>query len=83
MTFTIGGKEYKDVESRCIDCGRDYIFTAGEQEFFETKGFTPPKRCKPCRIANKDQKEQRKQERAMRGMPDGPHGGHTDRRGRQ
>jgi len=36
---------------------RPRIFTAGEQEFFERKGFKEiPKRCKPCRDARKSKR---------------------------
>jgi CxxC-x17-CxxC domain-containing protein len=38
----------------CKDCGAEFIFTAGEQEFYAEKGFTnEPQRCKPCRAAKK------------------------------
>ncbi|MFO7166585.1 MAG: zinc-ribbon domain containing protein [Chloroflexota bacterium] len=38
----------------CRDCGTDFIFTAGEQEFYAQKGFTnEPSRCPPCRQAHK------------------------------
>jgi len=37
----------------CEECGKDFTFTAGEQEFYEEKGFTPPKRCPDCRAAKK------------------------------
>ena len=38
----------------CRDCGTDFIFTAGEQEFYAQKGFTnEPTRCPSCRQANK------------------------------
>lgn len=37
----------------CEECGKDFVFTAGEQEFYEEKGFTPPKRCQECRAAKK------------------------------
>jgi len=34
----------------CRDCGAEFIFTAGEQEFFQQKGFLhPPSRCPECR----------------------------------
>ena len=40
----------------CSDCGTDFTFTAGEQEFFASKGFTnEPKRCPQCRRAKKRQ----------------------------
>jgi len=35
------------------DCGAEFVFTAGEQEFYAEKGFTEPKKCKPCRDAAK------------------------------
>ena len=47
---------YGDKSLKCADCGADFTFTAGEQEFFATKGFTnEPKRCVPCRKAKKQQ----------------------------
>jgi CxxC-x17-CxxC domain-containing protein len=39
---------------RCVDCGEEFIFTAGEQAFYESKGLmNPPTRCKRCRDARK------------------------------
>jgi hypothetical protein len=41
----------------CADCKREFTWTAGEQEFFHEKGFTnPPKRCRECRQAKKEQR---------------------------
>ena len=42
-----------DKTLNCEECGKDFTFTAGEQEFYEEKGFTPPKRCPDCRAAKK------------------------------
>ncbi len=39
----------------CIDCSDQFIFDAGEQLFFKTKGFTDPKRCPTCRKKVKSQ----------------------------
>ena len=33
----------------CRDCGRQFLFTEGEQEFYERMGFNPPSRCRDCR----------------------------------
>ena len=34
----------------CRDCGQEFIFTAGEQEFFSTHGLqSEPTRCRQCR----------------------------------
>lgn len=39
---------------KCKECGRDFVFTAGEQEFYTQKGFqNEPARCPPCRHARK------------------------------
>jgi len=41
---------FEDVEIQCIDCRQQFVWTAGEQAFYRTKGLTnPPKRCKPCK----------------------------------
>lgn len=38
----------------CRECGREFIFTAGEQEFYQLKGLlNEPGRCPPCRAARK------------------------------
>lgn len=38
----------------CRDCGEQFTFTVGEQEFYAEKGFTnEPSRCPACRAANK------------------------------
>src|ERR1700731_4631561 len=42
--------EYQDKILKCIDCGMDFVFTAGEQLFFHDKQFkNEPKRCKNCK----------------------------------
>jgi len=41
---------YEDKTLICKDCGEEFIFTAGEQEFYNEKGFVnEPQRCKVCR----------------------------------
>jgi hypothetical protein len=44
-----------DQKIKCKDCGQDFIHTESDQEFFAEKKFQPPKRCKPCRQARRDQ----------------------------
>ncbi len=47
---------YEDKTLVCKDCGNDFLFTAGEQEFYAEKGFeNEPLRCPECRKARKDQ----------------------------
>jgi CxxC-x17-CxxC domain-containing protein len=42
--------EFQDKVLKCVDCGTDFIFTAGEQLFFHDKQFkNEPKRCKSCK----------------------------------
>ena len=41
----------------CRDCGKEFTFTAGEQEFYAEKGFEhEPTRCPECRKAHKAQR---------------------------
>jgi CxxC-x17-CxxC domain-containing protein len=45
---------FQDRSLECFDCGATFTFTADEQEFFASKGFTnDPKRCPTCRQARK------------------------------
>ncbi len=38
----------------CVDCGNEFVFTIGEQQFYQTKGLmNEPKRCPSCRAAAK------------------------------
>ncbi|HEY8463626.1 MAG TPA: zinc-ribbon domain containing protein [Bacillota bacterium] len=47
---------YQDKTKVCKDCDREFTFTASEQEFFASKGFTnEPGRCPACRAARKEQ----------------------------
>jgi CxxC-x17-CxxC domain-containing protein len=42
--------EFQDKILKCVDCGTDFVFTAGEQLFFHDKQFkNEPKRCKSCK----------------------------------
>jgi CxxC-x17-CxxC domain-containing protein len=38
---------------KCRDCGQEFVFTSGEQDFFAQKGFSEPSRCSACRAARK------------------------------
>lgn len=43
----------------CLDCGVEFVFTAGEQDFFAQRGFTEaPKRCPSCRAVRKAARSQ-------------------------
>ncbi len=51
---------YEDKILVCKDCGNEFVFTAGEQEFYAEKGFeNEPQRCKSCRDARKGARSER------------------------
>lgn len=43
----------EDITIKCRDCGEEFTFSAEEQEFYKSKEFQNPIRCKPCRKAKK------------------------------
>ena len=41
----------------CKDCGKEFVYTEGEQAFYKEKGFeNEPQRCADCRRAKKQQR---------------------------
>ena len=45
---------FEDKTLQCSDCGSTFTFSAEEQEFFQSKGYTnEPKRCLACRQSRK------------------------------
>ncbi|MBU2536219.1 MAG: zinc-ribbon domain-containing protein [Chloroflexi bacterium] len=40
-----------DMQLSCRQCGKEFILTMAEQEFYEMKGFNLPTRCKECRAS--------------------------------
>lgn len=41
----------------CKDCNAEFVFTEGEQAFYQEKGFqNEPQRCPSCRQAKKQQR---------------------------
>lgn len=50
---------FQDKTLTCKDCGKEFVWTAGEQEFFAQKGFNnPPTRCPDDRRAARAQRQQ-------------------------
>ena len=48
---------FQDKQLQCSDCGREFTFTSGEQEFYSTRGLqNEPKRCPDCRRAKKSER---------------------------
>ena len=52
---------YQDKTLTCRDCQQEFVFSAGEQEFYAEKGFTnEPARCPACRAARKRRNSERR-----------------------
>ena len=50
--------EFQDRILRCVDCSAEFVWTAGEQQFFADKNFkNEPKRCKVCRDKRKTSRD--------------------------
>ncbi|MDR1989944.1 MAG: zinc-ribbon domain containing protein [Acidobacteriaceae bacterium] len=42
--------EFQDRVLKCVDCGTEFVWTVGEQQFFADKNFkNEPKRCRSCK----------------------------------
>jgi len=49
---------YQDKILICRDCGAEFVWSAGEQEFFAQKGFDkPPTRCPECRKKRRTERD--------------------------
>lgn len=46
--------DFTDMNITCRDCGSTFIWTASEQEFYQSRGFeNQPVRCRDCRNRRK------------------------------
>ncbi len=64
---------YTDQSLTCRDCSRPFAFTAGEQEFYASRGLlNTPGRCPDCRAA-------RKAGGSYTASPAGERGGYAER----
>lgn len=55
----------EDKTLTCQDCGNEFVFTAGEQEFYKQMGFeNEPKRCRECRDKKKAERRAARAARA-------------------
>ena len=60
---------FVDKTLRCRECGNDFTFTAGEQEFYQQKGLlNQPGRCPDCRAARRNSSGSGSRERSPREM---------------
>lgn len=53
----------RDREIVCVDCGERFVFSAGEQAFYQEKGYNDPKRCKACRMRRRNNPANRSEKR--------------------
>ncbi|MGH2499592.1 MAG: zinc-ribbon domain containing protein [Candidatus Limnocylindria bacterium] len=45
---------FQDKTLTCGNCGQEFVWTGGEQEFYASRGLmNQPSRCKNCRAARK------------------------------
>ena len=51
--MTLNEAKLTDKILKCCDCGDEFTFTAGEQEWYIRKQLALPKRCKSCRLIKK------------------------------
>lgn len=47
---------YEEKQITCADCGAEFSFTADDQDYYASKGYSEPKRCPDCRAAKKAQR---------------------------
>ena len=50
--------DFQDKTLVCKDCGKEFVFSAGEQAFYAEKGFeNEPARCHECRDKRRRERE--------------------------
>ncbi len=60
---------YEDKTLQCRECGQEFVFSAGEQEFYQQKGLlNEPGRCSDCRQRRRQGMGQGRGERGPREM---------------
>ena len=47
----------ENLQLTCSDCGQEFTFSTEDQAFFQERGYSTPKRCKPCRQAKKNEQD--------------------------
>lgn len=54
--------EMKDKTLTCENCGKQFVYPATDQQFYEGRGIEEPKICVECRQGNKEDKSEIKGE---------------------
>lgn len=58
--------DFQDKTLACKDCGKEFVWTADEQKFYQEKGFVnEPQRCPDCRRAKKQARQDTQGPRQM------------------
>jgi len=60
----------QDRTLKCADCGVSFVFTVREQEFYQERNFSEPRRCPSCRAARKTGRQGEQSSRGF-GSPSG------------
>jgi CxxC-x17-CxxC domain-containing protein len=55
----LSNQDYEVIYLECADCGSEFEFSSEEQEFYESKRFSQPKRCPSCREARRNVRSNR------------------------
>lgn len=48
---------FTDKTLTCVECSREFLFSADDQEFFASRGYLEPKRCRSCRANRRVDRE--------------------------
>jgi len=52
---------FEDKTLICAECGREFVYTAAEQQAYAQRGFThEPKRCRECRVQRRSATSKRR-----------------------
>jgi CxxC-x17-CxxC domain-containing protein len=43
-----------DKDLTCVECNSSFVYSAEDQQFHASKGYTEPKRCPSCRSARRN-----------------------------
>lgn len=66
MTLQGEQMDYRDKTLTCAECGKPFVFTAGEQRFYAEKRFEhEPKRCKECKAGRGPRPESARRDRVQ------------------
>ena len=55
----------ENIQITCTDCGRTFVWTQGEQQFYTKLGYPPPKHCPGCRAELKRKRREYEERREV------------------